>query len=152
LVVTGIPNFDDCARFRDNTFPHRGFVLVCTSDARETLKWWENRPRFIRQAYAIAAGRQLIFKLHPNEDRRRAIADIHRWAPGALVYTSGSAEEMIANCDVLITQYSSVAFVGLALGKEVHSYFDVATLRELLPLQNRCAASNIAAVCRQMLG
>jgi len=29
-----------------------------------------------------------------------------------------SAEEMIANCDVLITRYSSTAFVGLALGKK----------------------------------
>src|SRR5580704_17793953 len=36
LVVTGIPNFDDCARLADNRFPHRGYVLVCTSDARET--------------------------------------------------------------------------------------------------------------------
>ncbi len=28
---------------------------------------------------------------------------------------------MIANCDVLITRYSSTVFVGLALGKETHS-------------------------------
>jgi hypothetical protein len=27
-----IPNFDDFARFSDNDFPHRGYVLVCTSD------------------------------------------------------------------------------------------------------------------------
>ena len=28
IVVTGIPNFDDCERYRDNTFPHRHYVLV----------------------------------------------------------------------------------------------------------------------------
>ena len=58
---------------------------------------------------------------------------------------------MIASCDVLITQWSSTAFVGLALGKEVHSYHDPAELRRLLPLQNGAAASNIAAVCRELL-
>ena len=152
LRVTGIPNFDDCEQYRENNFPHKGFVLVCTSDARETLKWWENRRRFIRRAVEIAAGRPLIFKLHPNEDPRRAAAEIARGAPDALVYSSGSAEEMIANCDALITQYSSVAFVGLALEKEVHSYFDIDDLRELLPLQNRASARNIAAVCRELLG
>src|SRR5262245_52184595 len=35
MVVTGIPNFDDVASYRDNDFPHREFVLVCTSNARE---------------------------------------------------------------------------------------------------------------------
>ncbi len=58
---------------------------------------------------------------------------------------------MVANCDVLVTQYSSTAFVGLALGKEVHSYFDLAELRRLLPVQNRAAARRIAAVCRELL-
>jgi hypothetical protein len=32
---------------------------------------------------------------------------------------------MIANCSTLITQYSTVVYTGIALGKEVHSYFDV---------------------------
>jgi hypothetical protein len=58
---------------------------------------------------------------------------------------------MIANCDVLVTQYSSTVFVGLALGKECHSYFDLGELRRLLPLQNASAARNIAAVCRDVL-
>jgi hypothetical protein len=58
---------------------------------------------------------------------------------------------MIANCNVLITQYSSVVYVGIALGKEVYSYFDVKTLRRLLPLQNASAAKNIARVCRKLL-
>jgi hypothetical protein len=34
------------------------------------------------------------------------------------------AEEVIANCDVLITRFSSTTFVGIALGKETHSDFD----------------------------
>jgi hypothetical protein len=150
LAVTGIPNFDNCRRFLDNGFPHRGFVLVCSSDARETFKR-DDRRAFIGRCVEIAAGRQLVFKLHPNENAVRATAEIAAWAPGALVYTSGCAEEMIANCDVLITQYSSTVFVGLALGKEVHSYFDLADLRRLMPLQHGTAAANIAAVCREVL-
>jgi hypothetical protein len=38
------------------------------------------------------------------------------------------------------------------LGKEVHSYFDVAMLRRLAPLQNGGkSAKNIANVCRALL-
>jgi hypothetical protein len=150
IVVTGIPNFDDCGKYERNDFPHRHFVLVCSSDARETFKW-DDRRKFIGRCLEIAAGRQLIFKLHPNENAARARREIAALAPAALVYSSGCAEEMIANCDVLITQYSSTVFVGLALGKEVHSYNDLAEMRRLLPLQNRSAARNIAAVCRELL-
>jgi hypothetical protein len=150
VVVTGIPNFDRCEQYRNNDFPHRGYVLVCTSDARETLKG-DDRRGLIQSALDLAKGRLVIFKLHPNEKVERATREIHRWAPGALVYADGSAEEMIANCDVLVTQYSSVVFVGLALGKEVHSYFDLETLRRLLPVQNGRAAANIAAVCREVV-
>jgi hypothetical protein len=150
IVVTGIPNFDDCGRYRANNFPHRHYVLVCTSPLREVFRG-EDREAFIRQAVAIAGGRQLIFKLHPNENVKRAIREISRYAPGATVFTTGSAEEMIANCDVLITRYSSTAFVGLALGKETHSDFDMDELRRLTPVQNGSAALNIANVCRQLL-
>jgi hypothetical protein len=150
IVVTGIPNFDDCRKYERNDFPHRHFVLVCSSDARETFKL-DNRRKFIARCLAVAAGRQLIFKLHPNENAERARREIAALAPGALVYATGCAEEMIANCDVLITQYSSTVFVGVALGKEVHSYNDLAEVRRLLPQQNRSAARNIAAVCRELL-
>ncbi len=150
VVVTGIPNFDDCRRFERNDFPHRHFVLVCSSDARETFKR-DDRRAFIGRCLEIAAGRQLIFKLHPNENAERARREILELAPDALVYASGCAEEMIANCDVLVTQYSSTVFVGIALGKEVHSYNDLAEVRRLLPLQNGSAARNIAAVCREVL-
>src|SRR5262249_22044471 len=94
IAVTGIPNFDNCAKFRNNKFPLKGFVLVCTSDARETLKR-DDRHAFIFNALSVAKGRQLIFKLHPNEDIERATREIRSTAPQALVYTEGSAEEMI---------------------------------------------------------
>jgi hypothetical protein len=152
IVVTGIPNFDDCARYRQNDLPDRDYVLVCTSDTRETLKF-DNRKRFIRRAVDIATahGRPLVFKLHPNEDHERSTREIARWAPHARVFTSGSAEEMVANSRVLICQYSTLAFVGLALGKEVHSYFDLEELKRLLPLQGGMAARNIAEVARGLL-
>lgn len=150
IVVTGIPNFDNCARYLKNEFPHHGYCLVCTSDARETFKI-DNRRAFIEDAKQKAKGRQLIFKLHPNEKVARAKKEIAEWAPGSLVYTEGSAEEMVANADIVICQYSSLAFVALALGKELHSYFDQEELARLLPIQNRDSASRIANVCRSVM-
>lgn len=150
IVVTGIPNFDDCSRFLKNDFPHRHYVLVCTSDMRETFKI-ENRKRFIKRAVRIAAGRPMIFKLHPNENFIRAEREIHRHAPGALIYRTGNTDEMIANCDVLITRYSTTVYVGLALGKDCYSDFEIESLRRLIPVQNRSAARNIAEVCNELL-
>jgi hypothetical protein len=151
IVVTGIPNFDDCARYLENDFPYRGYVLVCTSDARETLKLLDNRRAFLRWARRMAGARPMIFKLHPNEKVARATREIGEECPGALVYSSGCAEHMVANCDALVTQYSSTAFVGVALGREVHSYFDRRELRRLCPVQNRLAAQNIASVCEALV-
>ena len=150
IVVTGIPNFDDCDRFRNNTFPHRGFALLCTSDSRETFQW-ENRRRTIERALEIAGHRKLIVKLHPNERVEYATAEIRRYAPQALVFAEGNTEEMIANCDVLITRFSSTVYVGLALGKEVYSSFDIDELRRLMPIQGGSASMNIARVCRDIL-
>jgi len=148
IRVTGIPNFDNCAEFLNNGFPHHGYVLAATSDSRETFRW-ENRRRFIRECLDIARGRQLVFKLHPNEDVKRATREIRTWAPGALVYPGGNTDHMIANCNVLVTRYSSVVYVGLALGKEVHSYFDINELRRLTPMQNGgTSARAIASACR----
>ena len=151
IVVTGIPNFDNCATFKKNNFPYQHFVLVCTSDLRETFNR-ENRRKFIRHAVRIAAGRQLIFKLHPNENVERAKREIATEAPGALVFLTGNTEEMIANCDVLITRVSTTIYVGLALGKECYSDFSLAKLRHLMPIQNGgMAALNIAEVCTALL-
>jgi hypothetical protein len=150
IVVTGIPNFDDCRRYCSNDFPYRNYVLACTSPLREIFRG-EDRKTFIRKAVEIAGSRRLIFKLHPNENVERATREIGWQAPGAMVFTTGSAEEMIANCEVLITRFSSTAFVGLALGKETHSDFDMGELRRLMPIQNGSAAFQIANVCRRLL-
>lgn len=151
MVVTGIPNFDNVAQLSGDSFPHKNFVLVATSDIREIYRL-HNRKKFIRQVCAIAGERPLIFKLHPNEVVDRAVREIKEVAPHALIYTSGDIEPMIVNCDVLITQYSTVAYIGLTLGKEVHSYFDVNHLNRLLPIQNGgSSAHNIAQVCHHVL-
>jgi hypothetical protein len=125
-------------------------VLACTSPLRELFRR-EDREAFIRKAVKIAGGRQLIFKLHPIENVERATREIRAHAPGAMIFATGSAEEMIANCDALITRFSSTAFVGVALGKETYSDFDIDELRRLMPLQNGSAALNIASVCRGVL-
>ena len=150
IAVTGIPNFDSCRQYSSNTFPYKGYVLACTSALRETLQY-ENRKAFIQKAVKIAGSRQLIFKLHPGEKVRRATLEINKYASGAMVFSTGNAEEMIANCDVLITRFSSTALTGLALGKETHSDFNMEEMRRLTPVQNGSAALNIANVCRRLL-
>ncbi len=146
LIVTGIPNFDNVKQFLDNDFPYKNYALICTSDSRETYKI-ENRKKFIKESIALAKGKQLIFKLHPNELVERATREIKEIAPQAIVFSSGNTNHMIANCDILIAKYSSVAFVGLTLGKEVHSYFKIDELKELLPIQNNgTSAERIAQV------
>ena len=142
IVVTGIPNFDDAASFVGNDFPHRGYVLGVTSCLRETLKP-EDRRGFIRRCLAVAGGRELLFKLHPNEDWERARREILELAPRATVFAEGNTNHMVANADVVVTKYSSVVYVALALQKEVHADVDLATLRELLP--SRTAALPPAA-------
>ena len=152
LIVTGIPNYDNHAEFIDNDFPFHGYVMVATSDMRETYKF-ENRPKFIKHAAKIANGRPMLFKLHPNEKFDRAEAEIRKYAPaGTLIYQSGNTNHMIANCAELITQYSTVVYTGIALGKKVYSYFDVEELKRLAPIQNEgTSAKNIARVCSSYL-
>jgi hypothetical protein len=145
--VTGIPNFDHCATHLENDFPHRDYVLVATSDMRETFKY-ENRRRFIEKARHIADGRQLIFKFHPNENAHRAAREVERHAPEALHFAEGFTDHMVANCTALVTRYSSVVFVAAALGKEIHSDLGPDELQRLLPWQNGgTSAARIAAEC-----
>ncbi len=152
LRVTGIPNFDHCQAFLDNDFPHRDYVLVATSDRRETFKY-ENRAAFIRKARDIAGGRPLLFKFHPNEDAERARREVERHAPDALTYADGNTDHMIANCQALVTRYSSVVFVAMALGKELHSDLPAALVRRLMPIQNGGrSAQHIAAECLRLFG
>jgi hypothetical protein len=151
IRVTGIPNFDHASQYLNNDFPHRNYVLVATSDRRETMNY-ENRRLFIEKAVKIAAGRKILFKLHPNENWDRATAEICKYAPGALVYTNVDINPLIANCDVLITVYSSVVFIGMALGKEVYSDFSMDLLKKLTPIQNNgTSAGEIAGITREYL-
>ncbi|HNY83802.1 MAG TPA: hypothetical protein PKK82_03005 [Anaerolineaceae bacterium] len=135
IVVTGMPNFDHFEGYRRNNFKHHHYVLILTSSIRETLGF-DDRHRFLQQAQLIARDREVVFKLHPNEDPHRAIREIRQYFKHAPVLLSGNAHEMIANCDILIAQTSSAIFTALALGKQVYSCLDEAKLRELLPLQN----------------
>jgi hypothetical protein len=147
IRVTGIPNFDHCAANLENDFPHKDYVLVATSDRRETYKY-ENRRKFIHKARKIADGRQLIFKFHPNENPHRAAREVERHAPEALHYSDANTDHMVANCQALVTRYSSVAFVAVALGKEIHSDLPEEHLKRLLPIQNGGnSAANIAREC-----
>ena len=149
IIVTGIPNFDNAEAFRNNDFPHKGYVMVATSDIRETFRK-EDRVSFIKRAVEIAGGRQLLFKLHPNESKERAEKEIRENAPpDSLVFQEGNTNHMIANCDELVCQYSTIVYLGMALGKKVHSFFDMDYLRRTMPVQNGgMSAERIAEVVR----
>jgi hypothetical protein len=151
-VVTGMPNYDNLKQFLNNDFPHRDYVMVATTDMRETYRV-ENRPAFIKKAVQIANGRQMLFKLHPNENVKRAEGEIRKYAPaGTMIFSSGNTQHMIANCSELITQYSTVVYTGIALGKKVHSWFNLEQLKKLAPLQNGASsAKNIAQICREYI-
>jgi len=151
VVVTGLPNFDHVQSFCKNDFPESGYVLVATSNTRETYKQ-DSRQAFLRWAIEKAAGRRMIFKLHPAENFERARSEIQSLIPNAPVFTDGNTDHMIANCDALITQYSTCIYVGLALEKEFYSYFEIETLRKLMPIQNGGqSGKNIAQICVQLL-
>ncbi|MDX2001032.1 MAG: hypothetical protein SFW35_01240 [Chitinophagales bacterium] len=149
IVVTGIPNFDNAESFLNNDFPYRDYVMVATSDIREVFGK-EDRVAFIKECVQKAAGRRLLFKLHPNELYERAEKEIKENAPeDTLIFQQGSTNEMIANCQELITQNSTVVYIGMALGKKVSSYFDINELKRLQPIQNGGrSAENIATICR----
>ncbi len=151
IIVTGIPNFDNFISYYENEFPHKGYVLVATSPLRETWRL-ENRRAFIKKVAKITKGRPIIFKLHPIEDEIRARREILSIIPRATVLSDGNTEHMVANCEVLITQISSVTFVGVALGKEVHTDLDIPNLRKLMPIQNGGkSAKMIANICRKVV-
>jgi len=151
IEVTGIPNFDDLERFRQNDFPHRDFVLGATSCLRESFQY-ENRPSFIRKVLDVADGRQVVFKLHPNENHTRALREIEHHAPGAITFTNGNINPMIANCTAMVTKYSSVMLVALGMGKPVYSDLEPAFAERLRPVQNGgTSAKRIADICRNYL-
>lgn len=152
IVVTGMPNYDNQLQHLNNGFPHHNYVMVATTDMRETYRF-ENRKAFIKQAVKIAKGRPMLFKLHPNENFERAEKEIRRYAPAdAMIFNKGNTAHMIANCCELITQYSTVVYTGIALGKKVHSWFNLKELKALAPVQNNGTSANtIATICRNYL-
>lgn len=151
IAVTGIPNFDNLKNTQNNGIPFHKYVLAATSPLRETFRH-DNRREFIRKCIAIAGERSLVFKLHPLEDTRRAIREIHEHAPGAIVYAYGDINQMIANADAVITQQSTCTFVAIALGKEVHTDLNVEELKRLMPIQNEgSSAEHIAHICERIL-
>ncbi|MCZ2443923.1 MAG: hypothetical protein LC101_09140 [Flavobacteriales bacterium] len=152
IVVTGMINFDNASQYLYNDFPYHDYVLVCTSDIRETFRD-EDRVSFIKHCVDIANGRPLIFKLHPNEQLERAHREIKENTPdGTLVFQEGDTNHMIANCQELITQYSTVVYIGMALGKPVHSYFDRDFLDKMMPMQNQGrSAYYIAEIARRYI-
>ena len=86
-----------------------------------------------------------------DRDEPFDLVEVHNM-PDALVFDSGHVGHMVANADALLTRYSSVVFLAVALGKEVHADIDAVTLRRLLPLQNGgTSARRIAEVCRRWL-
>jgi hypothetical protein len=89
IRVTGIPNFDNAKQFLNNDFPYKNYVLVATSDTRETMKL-DNRKKFLRNVLKIAAGRPIIFKLHPNEKAERSSKLIKSIIPEAKILATGN--------------------------------------------------------------
>lgn len=151
IRVTGIPNFDNLEKFRNLEFEYKNFVLVATSDVRETTKY-ENRKKFLLNAKKIAGDKQIIVKLHPNELVKKRTAEVKKYLPEALVYHGVSIDPMIANCDVLITRFSSTIFPALALGKEVYCNIDLTEIKRLFPIQNGgTSAKVIANIARELL-
>jgi len=152
IVVTGIPNYDNAREFLANNFPYKDYVLVCTSDIREQ-RFSEDRVGFIKKCVEIANGQRLFFKLHPNEIYDRAYSEIIENCPqGTMVFQDEDTNHMIANCTELITQYSTVVYIGIALGKPVHSYFNIEVLKKQLPIQNEgTSAMQIAALAREFV-
>lgn len=152
VIVTGIPNYDNAKEFVSNDFPYKDYVLVCTSDIREQ-KFSEDRIGFIQKCIEIADGKPLFFKLHPNENGDRAYNEILQYTPkGTMVFQDEDTNHMIANCTELITQYSTVVYIGIALGKPVHSYFNIEVLKKQLPVQNRgTSAFKIADLAREFV-
>lgn len=152
IKVTGIPNFDDLLHYKQNDFPHKNFILVATSNIRESYQY-ENRKKFLRKAKEIIGDKKAIFKLHPTEKHDRAIREIRAFFPESKIITEGNIEEMIANCDALITPYSTVVLVAAALGKKVYSdYYTKEQIKALAPVQNEgTSAKNIANLAIKLI-
>lgn len=144
LYVTGIPTFDDCKKIKPAP-EYLGYSLVATSDSRETGKWYDFRHQYLRKLRKQINNQKIIFKLHPNEKYEKAKKEIISIFPEAIVVQQGSIDPLIAACSELYCQYSSVAFIGKALGKKVYSYYSGHYLDERLPWQNNGSSALLIA-------
>lgn len=136
ILTTGVPNFDNIAEMNKLKFEYSDYVLVATSDIRD-LGGNEDRVHFIKECVKIADGKQLIFKLHPNENFEKSSREIRENAPAnTMIFNTGSIDPMIAHCHTLITQYSSTVYLGMILGKKIYSYFPIEELVANVPIQN----------------
>jgi hypothetical protein len=136
ILTTGVPNFDNIIEMQNLQFDYREYVLVATSDIRD-LGGNEDRVHFIQECVKIADGRQLIFKLHPNENFEKSSREIRENTPAdTMIFNTGSIDPMIAHCHTLITQYSSTVYLGMILGKKIYSYFPIEELKANVPIQN----------------
>lgn len=144
ILVTGVPNFDNIETLKKETYPESGFVLVATSDIRE-LGGNDDRSFLIKKCIEIAKGKKIIFKPHPNENLERIQSEIYALIPNATIITEPIIDTLIANCDTLVTQYSSCVYIGLTLGKKVYSYFSIEELEAKKPIQNGGQSAQIIA-------
>ncbi len=152
ILTTGVPNFDNIVEMRKLKFEYTDYVLVATSDIRD-LGGNEDRIHFIKECVKIAAGKQLIFKLHPNENFEKSSREIRENTPeNTLIYNTGSIDPMIAHCHTLITQFSSTVYLGMILGKKVYSYFPMDELEANVPIQNAgTSAETISKIIRDFM-
>lgn len=144
LRITGIPNFDNAEEYLNSSFPYSNYVIAVTSNLREVMEY-ENRKKIICKARDIAGNRLLIFKLHPGENIERATREINRYAPDALVFSTGNTNTMIAHCETLVTRRSSVMYVAYALGKKVYADVPSDEIELMMPIQNNGTSARIIA-------
>lgn len=124
-------------RYRLNDFADKGYVLCRTSDVRRLLVEDRKSSRSVREGRRRAQQAALYGFTSTS---CWLLDEIKSRVPNARVFTSGSAEEMVANCDTLVCKYSTLAYVGLALGKEVFSLFDLEELKACSPGRTRAVA------------
>jgi len=153
MVVTGLPLLD---RVRDElgSFVDRSrsvdYVLLATHPGREYYEG-ERRLALLKRTRAIAAGRRIVVKFHPQEKQDRARREVEKVLPEAMVAAETDVRPLIANCAALVTTYSTVIFYAMLMNKPVFSSYSEAHIEKLLPEQNGDAASRIAAVCRRAI-
>lgn len=145
IKVTSVPNFDNLKTHFKNDFPQKDYVLAITCNHRETRRP-EDRIGLIRKVKRIANGKEIIFKLHPKENFKRAIKEIETHAPEAQIFTDGDTNAMVANCDIVVASYSTVILTAAAMGKKVYSdFYSQQQLEELMPIQNNGTSAKAIA-------